>query len=126
MRNVIINDIGALNIEKLDEDLRAAVPPFVGLSQGKTKTAVTLHFEESVTDTELTTAQGILAAHNPAELTTAQTTIANIKTVAQSTEGLLLTDLTAAQVKSLLAVLLWRAGAVEADGTVRPLGQWVR
>jgi hypothetical protein len=46
---------------------------------------------------------------------------------AQSTVGVRLADLTQAQIKSLIAVLLYRAGGVDpATLAVRPLGEWVR
>jgi XkdW protein len=44
--------------------------------------------------------------------------------VAQSAVGVLLTNLTAAQVRALLAVLLWKGGALDKDGKVRPLNEW--
>lgn len=46
-------------------------------------------------------------------------------TAAQSAEGVALTSLTAAQVRALLAVLLWESRGVTGDGKVRPLAQWV-
>lgn len=48
-----------------------------------------------------------------------------VRTVAQSAVGVLITDLTAAQVRALLAVLLWKAGALDKDGKVRALNDWV-
>lgn len=48
-----------------------------------------------------------------------------VRTVAQSAVGVLITDLTAAQVRSLLAVLLWKGGALDKDGRIRPLADWV-
>jgi hypothetical protein len=44
--------------------------------------------------------------------------------VAQSAVGVVITSLTAVQVRSLLAVLLWKAGALTPTGAVKPLGQW--
>lgn len=49
-----------------------------------------------------------------------------VRATAASAEGLALTALTAAQVKSLLAVLLWKAGAVDKNGVVKPLAEWAR
>lgn len=55
------------------------------------------------------------------------TTVKNtVVSLAQSAAGVLLTDLTAAQTRALLAVLLWKAGAIKPDGTVRPLGEWAK
>lgn len=48
-----------------------------------------------------------------------------IVTTAQSAVGISLTALTAPQVRSLLALLLWKAGGVKPDGTVRPLVEWL-
>lgn len=47
-----------------------------------------------------------------------------VVTVAQSAVGVVITSLTAAQVRALLAVLLWRAGALTDAGAIRPLAQW--
>ncbi len=47
-----------------------------------------------------------------------------VLSVAQSAVGVVITNLTAAQVRSLLAVLLWKAGALTPAGAVKPLAQW--
>lgn len=44
--------------------------------------------------------------------------------VANSAAGVLITNLTAVQVRALLAVLLWKNGALDRTGTVRPLVEW--
>lgn len=44
--------------------------------------------------------------------------------LAQSAVGMRVDALTAAQVRALLVVLLHKGGALNNDGTVRPLGQW--
>lgn len=49
-----------------------------------------------------------------------------IKATAQSAVGETLDNLTQAQLKALVAILLWKAGAVANDLTILPLGQWVR
>ena len=49
-----------------------------------------------------------------------------IKTTAQSAVGVTLDNLTQAQIKSLVAILLLQAGAVADDLTIRPLGQWIK
>lgn len=57
---------------------------------------------------------------------TAQNNLRNqILSVASSSVGVALNDLTATQVKSLLAIMLWKAGAVNKSGQVRPLAEWV-
>ena len=49
-----------------------------------------------------------------------------VVTLAQSTVGLRIdATFTAAQLKALLALLLWQAGALNSDGTVRPLTDWI-
>lgn len=47
-----------------------------------------------------------------------------VLTIAQSAVGVRIDALTAAQVRALVAVLLWRGGALRPDGTVRPLAEW--
>ncbi len=47
-----------------------------------------------------------------------------VRTVAQSAVGIVITNLTAAQVRALLAVLLWKGGALDKDGKIRPLTDW--
>jgi hypothetical protein len=54
----------------------------------------------------------------------AQALRTQVVTVAQSAVGVVITSLTAAQVRALLAVLLWRAGALTDAGAIRPLAQW--
>jgi len=49
---------------------------------------------------------------------------AAIRAKAASAEGVLLSDLTQAQVAALVYVLLWRAGAVDANERVKPLAEW--
>lgn len=48
-----------------------------------------------------------------------------LTTLAASTAGLQADQLSAVQVRALLTLLLWRAGAIQADGTVRDLAEWV-
>lgn len=47
-----------------------------------------------------------------------------VVSLATSAVGVSVASLTAAQVRALLVVLLRKAGALNADGTVRPLGDW--
>ena len=49
-----------------------------------------------------------------------------ILSLAQSAVGVRLDALTANQRNALIACLLWRAGGVANDMTVRPLGQWLQ
>lgn len=125
MKNTILEYASAVNQEKLDADLKAAVTTCTGFS-GPRKGFLTLHFTDDATPQEMATAQSIALAHDPQTLTQGQTTLNNIRTVAQSAVGVALVDLTAAQQKALLAALLFRAGGVNPDGTVRPLAAWVK
>lgn len=45
---------------------------------------------------------------------------------AQGTVGQSISTLSATQLRALVAILLWKAGAVDKDGLVLPLNQWVR
>lgn len=70
-----------------------------------------------------------IAAYDAAETQRAQeaaTLRQQVVTVAGSAVGVVLTDLTAPQVKALLAVLLHKAGALDKDGKVRVLSEWVK
>lgn len=68
-------------------------------------------------------------AYDAAE-TTRQQEAATLKqqvlTLAQSAVGVRIDQLTAAQVRALQAILLWKEGALDKDGVVRPLAEWVR
>jgi hypothetical protein len=46
-------------------------------------------------------------------------------TIAQSAVGTRVDLLTAAQVRALIAVLLWKGGALDKSGVVRPLAEWL-
>lgn len=46
--------------------------------------------------------------------------------IALSSVGKDITALTAAQVRSLMAILLYQAGGLTPDGKVKPLGQWAK
>jgi hypothetical protein len=48
-----------------------------------------------------------------------------VVTLAQSAVGVRVDQLTAGQVRALQALLLRNAGALNADGTIKPLAQWV-
>lgn len=49
---------------------------------------------------------------------------AQVISVAQSAVGIVITNLTAAQVRALLAVLLYKNGALTPAGAVKPLAEW--
>lgn len=58
--------------------------------------------------------------------TEATTLRQHVLTLAQSAVGIRIDQLTAAQVRALFAILLRKEGALKADGTVRPLAEWVK
>ncbi len=45
--------------------------------------------------------------------------------LAQSAVGIAINALTAVQVRALFAIVLWQEGALNKDGTVRPLADWI-
>jgi hypothetical protein len=48
-----------------------------------------------------------------------------VLTLAQSAVGTQLDQLTAAQVRALVACVLYKAGAIDTAGIVRPIGSWL-
>ena len=66
----------------------------------------------------------VVLAHDPEAPTAGETLRSNIRTIAQSAAGIALNDLTATQSRALVAVLLWKAGGVAHDMTVKALGDW--
>lgn len=111
------------NLDRLDFDLKAALPS-IYLGFNSAPGGVFAVIEDSATADNEAQIVTIATNHNPAQPSPEQQTIANIKSTAQSAAGVALTDLTAAQVKSLLAVVLYRLGGVTNDGKVRPLSEW--
>ena len=81
--------------------------------------------------TDATAVRAIYDAHSTAayDAIAAQVVTARsaILTTAQTTVGLKLTDLTAAQIKALVACMLYAAGGVDVKTmTVRSLSEWMR
>ena len=76
-------------------------------------------------DSDQAVVQAVIDAHDPTLSTRDETAVSQIRTLAQSAVGVRLQDLTATQVKALLAVLLYKNGAINpADLTIRPLKDW--
>lgn len=113
------------NIELLGEELRAALPNKCFGALGR-KGLYFAHMADNAAAGDNTTALNVATAHNGAALTATDTLREQIKTVAQSAVGVAYDQLTAAQVRALVAILLWKQGALNNDGTVKPLGQWVK
>jgi len=65
----------------------------------------------------------VLSAHDP-EQAPERVLRAQILVLAASAVGVRLDALTAAQQQAILAIIAWKAGAVAADLTVRPLIEW--
>ena len=61
-----------------------------------------------------------------ADQSTDSATWASIKTGAGSAVGINYEALTAIQVRSLFAILLYRTDALDKNGNVRPLAEWIR
>jgi hypothetical protein len=66
-----------VNAARLDADLKAALPVFVGLSLGGSS-GLRLHFTDAVTDADKTQAQSIVAAHDAAQLTPEQQAVLDV------------------------------------------------
>lgn len=81
---------------------------------------------------DMATVQAVVDAHDPRALDAATTqraqqqaqTRAAILATAQGAVGKQLSALTTAERAALATVLLWRIGAVAADGAIRPLDAW--
>ena len=124
MRDILMTQVGTINLEKLDADIRALSTDFSELSQGKDRSRIVLHFFDRASEADIAAAQGLVTSHDPTSKTPDQQLLATIRSTAQSAVGVALGDLTAAQVRSLLAVLLWKNGAINADGTIKAPQDW--
>ena len=70
--------------------------------------------------------QAVLAAHDPKAENKRERMKGQILLMAQSAVGVKLSDLSAAQIKALLACLLYRAGAIDPEAMqVLPLNNWL-
>ena len=76
------------------------------------------------TQKELESALQIYSEQEAAEQAASDQLKANIVTTARSAVGVILNDLSQAQTRALLAVILWKAGGVAPDMTVKPLKDW--
>jgi hypothetical protein len=78
------------------------------------------------THAELQAAWAAIAQEEQATAS-ADTTLRNsVLATAQGAVGKALASLTAGERNALVAILLWQAGAIKADGTIRPLAEWAR
>lgn len=114
--------------DALDSQLRAQYPVYTGAVSGRGlfRAQVT----DKVTEADAAGIRELILTFDirtrSAEQQAKATSLAAIKAAANSAADVALTDLTAGQVKALMAVLLWRAGGVTPDGKVRPLSEWVK
>ena len=90
---------------------------------------ITLEFSEALPENETTDLATYFGSEHDMptvdERTAASALRESVKTIAQSTVGVTLNDLTVLQIKSLVAVLLWQAGGISSDMKVNPLKDWV-
>lgn len=74
--------------------------------------------------TEIELLQTALQNHER-RVTERKNVLNNIKQTAETTVGVPITQLDNNQIKSLLAVLLWKNGAIANDATIKPLSDWI-
>jgi hypothetical protein len=93
------------------------------LGEGTTAQAVRFILGDG-SQSEYDDCAAILAAHNPADKTGEEQLIDWLRTQASSAVGVLVTDLTAAQQRAVIGLVLYRLGAIDEEGRVRPLDLW--
>lgn len=77
------------------------------------------------TDTEIATAISAYDARQAQRQADAAALRQKVLTLAGSAVGIAVDQLTAAQVRALIACLLFEAGALDKSGIVQPLGTWL-
>lgn len=114
-------------------DLAAAIEqlaPGSGASLTRDDGVVTLTYahppETEPTDQQISDALAEIPARQAAQQQAAAALRQQVRTLAQSAVGVRVDALSGAQVRALLVILLHKEGALNDDGTVRALGQWVR
>lgn len=114
--------------ELLTELVAAGLPATTPVEVGDGKVWVT------VDEADLATVQAVIDAHDAAAIDAAEDAAREerraarqlVLQVAQSAVGLRFDALTAAQTRALVAILLWKEGALTGGGFVRPLSEWVQ
>lgn len=112
----------------LDQLIAAGFPPTITVETGEDRCWVTCEPEQFDAVVQ------VVSRHDAATIDAAmaqaiadQSMIRSLVTAtAQTAAGVGLGALTPAQVRSLLAIVLYQAGGVTADGKVKPLAQWAR
>ena len=77
MRNIQIPDAGTINLETLDEELRAALGDVCAGASTQNKNGrllLTIHLQDTATDADIRRARQLVNAHDPDKLSTAQET----------------------------------------------------
>lgn len=126
--DIHVEKSGKVNTERLDEELKAALAQKYRAVSVKTRggsSVVTIHVDDAITQDEERTARGVVEAHREATLSENQAMLKAIRDTAAGAAGVALVDLTAGQIKALLACLLYKAGGVARDGKVAPLDEWM-
>lgn len=126
-----------INTELLREELYAAVPAWASMPQALGIRPVEFYLlpdEEGGSDymamqipdnAPMATVEAVLAAHDASRQGRGDRLRAAVYEQAASAVGVLVRDLTAAQVKALLIVLMMKNGAIDpATLRIRPLGEW--
>jgi hypothetical protein len=126
VQEVIMTNVGTINADKLDADIRAAVATYAGHCTRPAVSGIILIFRAAATAEEIATAQGLVTAHDPNVKTAEQRARADLKAVAQTAVGVNYNDLTTVQLKALLAVLIFESDGIADDLSIKPLAQWVR
>lgn len=108
-----VGDDPALVVPEGGRAIETDTDPLAGLAAG----------QEAVWDgAKFVVRQRTLSAEEQA----AKDAKALVLSAAASAVGIRFDLLTAGQVRALAAILFWRAGALNGDGTVKALGEWVR
>lgn len=109
----------------LYEDLISSGLPIAAANE---RTTVSILPGVSLTENQRLVFERIIRDYiDPAYLAEQTAAKSAILTTAQSAVGVKLTDLTAAQIKALMACMLYAAGGVDLKTmTVKPLSEWVK
>ncbi|MGN6812191.1 MAG: hypothetical protein ACTHMP_15085 [Thermomicrobiales bacterium] len=94
----------------------------VGYDTDMTPGTLAVYLMPDLAAADITPAQQLVAMAAPPDPSARSLVVQT----AQTAVGVRYDQLTAAQVRALFAIVLWQAGGLNADGTVRPLAAWVR
>lgn len=122
MREIILPE-RLYKLRALNAELRAITPKVRGVSS--TPARVWVNADENISEAEIDALLAAAAVHIASVVTPREQNQANLSAAAQSSVGTAFDSLTPNQVRALLAIVLFRAGALNDDGTVRPPAEWV-